>query len=128
MTNYEVANQQAALATQQQAAVLAWQQHQQDTRDTGETVSVERLDSVTKGPTAPTAAAPPAQQATTAPQVMLQPVKASKSKNGGKEKDKTNLKLKIPTQNNSVPGPTSPPPVLTAAATTPPTAPAPAQT
>ena len=126
MTNYEVANQQAALATQQQAAVLAWQQHQQDTRDTGETVSVERLDSVTKGPTAPTAAAPPAQQATTAP--MLQPVKASKSKNGGKEKDKTNLKLKIPTQNNSVPGPTSPPPVLTAAATTPPTAPAPAQT
>lgn len=125
MTNYEVANQQAALATQQQAAVLAWQQHQQDTRDTGETVSVERLDSVTKGPTA---AAPPAQQATTAPQVMLQPVKASKSKNGGKEKDKTNLKLKIPTQNNSVPGPTSPPPVLTAAATTPPTAPAPAQT
>ena len=128
MTNYEVANQQAALATQQQAAVLAWQQHQQDTRDTGETLSVERLDSVTKGPTAPTAAAPPAQQATTAPQVMLQPVKASKSKNGGKEKDKTNLKLKIPTQNNSVPGPTSPPPVLTAAATTPPTAPAPAQT
>lgn len=126
MTNYEVANQQAALVTQQQAAVLAWQQHQQDTRDTGETVSVERLDSVTKGPTAPTAAAPPAQQATTAP--MLQPVKASKSKNGGKEKDKTNLKLKIPTQNNSVPGPTSPPPVLTAAATTPPTAPAPAQT
>ena len=125
MTNYEVANQQAALVTQQQAAVLAWQQHQQDTRDTGETVSVERLDSVTKGPTA---AAPPAQQATTAPQVMLQPVKASKSKNGGKEKDKTNLKLKIPTQNNSVPGPTSPPPVLTAAATTPPTAPAPAQT
>jgi len=125
MTNYEVANQQAALATQQQAAVLAWQQHQQDTRDTGETLSVERLDSVTKGPTA---AAPPAQQATTAPQVMLQPVKASKSKNGGKEKDKTNLKLKIPTQNNSVPGPTSPPPVLTAAATTPPTAPAPAQT
>lgn len=124
MTNYEVANQQAALVTQQQAAVLAWQQHQQDTRDTGETVSVERLDSVTKGPTAPTAAAPPAQQATTAPQVMLQPVKASKSKNGGKEKDKTNLKLKIPTQNNSVPGPTSPPPVLTAAATTPPTAPA----
>ena len=122
MTNYEVANQQAALVTQQQAAVLAWQQHQQDTRDTGETVSVERLDSVTKGPTAPTAAAPPAQQ------VMLQPVKASKSKNGGKEKDKTNLKLKIPTQNNSVPGPTSPPPVLTAAATTPPTAPAPAQT
>lgn len=122
MTNYEVANQQAALVTQQQAAVLAWQQHQQDTRDTGETVSVERLDSVTKGPTAPTAAAPPAQQATTAP--MLQPVKASKSKNGGKEKDKTNLKLKIPTQNNSVPGPTSPPPVLTAAATTPPTAPA----
>lgn len=128
MTNYEVANQQAALVTQQQAAVLAWQQHQQDTRDTGETVSVERLDSVTKGPTAPTAAAPPAQQATTAPQVMLQPVKASKSKNGGKEKDKTNLKLKIPTQNNSVPGPTSPPPVLTAATTTPPTAPAPAQT
>ena len=127
MTNYEVANQQAALATQQQAAVLAWQQHQQDTRDTGETVSVERLDSVTKGPTAPTAAAPPAQQATTAPQVMLQPVKASKSKNGGKEKDKTNLKLKIPTQNNSVPGPTSPPPVVTAA-TTPPTAPAPTQT
>ena len=125
MTNYEVANQQAALATQQQAAVLAWQQHQQDARDTGETVSVERLDSVTKGPTA---AAPPAQQATTAPQVMLQPVKASKSKNGGKEKDKTNLKLKIPTQNNSVPGPTSPPPVLTAATTTPPTAPAPAQT
>ena len=125
MTNYEVANQQAALVTQQQAAVLAWQQHQQDTRDTGETLSVERLDSVTKGPTA---AAPPAQQATTAPQVMLQPVKASKSKNGGKEKDKTNLKLKIPTQNNSVPGPTSPPPVLTAAATTPPTAPAPAQT
>lgn len=123
MTNYEVANQQAALVTQQQAAVLAWQQHQQDTRDTGETVSVERLDSVTKGPTA---AAPPAQQATTAP--MLQPVKASKSKNGGKEKDKTNLKLKIPTQNNSVPGPTSPPPVLTAATTTPPTAPAPAQT
>ena len=125
MTNYEVANQQAALATQQQAAVLAWQQHQQDTRDTGETLSVERLDSVTKGPTA---AAPPAQQATTAPQVMLQPVKASKSKNGGKEKDKTNLKLKIPTQNNSVPGPTSPPPVLTAATTTPPTAPAPTQT
>ena len=125
MTNYEVANQQAALATQQQAAVLAWQQHQQDTRDTGETVSVERLDSVTKGPTA---AAPPAQQATTAPQVMLQPVKVSKSKNGGKEKDKTNLKLKIPTQNNSVPGPTSPPPVLTAATTTPPTAPAPTQT
>ena len=123
MTNYEVANQQAALVTQQQAAVLAWQQHQQDTRDTGETLSVERLDSVTKGPTA---AAPPAQQATTAP--MLQPVKASKSKNGGKEKDKTNLKLKIPTQNNSVPGPTSPPPVLTAATTTPPTAPAPAQT
>ena len=105
----------------------AWQQQQQDTtrNDTGETVSVERLDSVTKGPTA---AAPPAQQATTAPQVMLQPVKASKSKNGGKEKDKTNLKLKIPTQNNSVPGPTSPPPVLTAATTTPPTAPAPAQT
>ena len=119
MTNYEVANQQAALATQQQAAVLAWQQHQQDTRDTGETLSVEKLDSVTKGPTA---AAPPAQQATA--QVMQPATKVSKSKNGTKEKDKTNLKLKIPAP--TAPGPASP--TLPPATTTPPTAPAPTQT
>ena len=94
MTNYEVANQQAAYQQQQQQQqVLAWQQQQQqqvDTRDTGETLSVEKLDSVTKGPTA---AAPPAQQATA--QVMQPATKVSKSKNGTKEKDKTNLKLKI---------------------------------